>query len=255
MTCLSRSFSPLSPPPASPLACFSIRRIMAPAQWLVAVFASASFLAAARGRPAIARWFVVLGFCPACALIGRYGAAAGDASAAAGSCSRIASADSRSRRSDLERHETPVQIEGRLLADAYATDAGAALRVRVERALGRMPAPSRRTAACRSLSLARLPAMRSREWRAGRTIRATAVLRRPARYLERGRARSGAAAGAARHRARRHGEERGARAGRGARHRGSMRRPRRIRMARSARDRAARRPRMIRNRRRSPSPS
>ncbi len=32
-----------------------------------------------------------------------------------------------------ERHDTPVEIEGRLMSDAFATDAGASMRVRVER--------------------------------------------------------------------------------------------------------------------------
>jgi len=83
------------------------------------------------------------------------------------------------------RNETPIQIEGQLLSDATLTDSGANLRVRVRRvAADGWPDPVDGGA---SLSVVGTLAADSIDgWRAGRTIRAPAVLRRPARYLDAG---------------------------------------------------------------------
>ena len=83
------------------------------------------------------------------------------------------------------RLEEPVVIEGRLTADASPTDTGVGLRVAVERVwLGPCPEPAEGGV---SLSVSgALQAASMREWTAGRTIRAPAILRRPARYLNRG---------------------------------------------------------------------
>ena len=83
------------------------------------------------------------------------------------------------------RQETPVEIEGRLLADAFATNAGASMRVRVER----VSVGACLESAEGGVSLTVLGALAADgldEWRAGRTIRAMAVLRRPAKYLNGG---------------------------------------------------------------------
>ncbi|HWI16807.1 MAG TPA: DNA internalization-related competence protein ComEC/Rec2, partial [Vicinamibacterales bacterium] len=86
---------------------------------------------------------------------------------------------------DVERKDIAVEIEGRLLADAFLTESGAAMRVHVDR----VSAGSCFEPAAGGVSLTVqgvLSAGVVGEWRAGRTIRATAVLRRPARYLNDG---------------------------------------------------------------------
>ena len=157
---------------------------IAPAQWAVAFFVLATFVAAARGRLAVARWCVTLGFVPVCALIG---SAAGE---------RAMHPPLRQfledrlggfamETLDLERHDTPLEIEGRLMADAYATEAGVVLRVRV----GRVSAGACLEPAAGGVSITVLGSIAAGaldRWRAGRTIRAMAVLRRPARYLNDG---------------------------------------------------------------------
>jgi len=157
---------------------------IAPAHWAVAFFVLAAFVAAARGRLGAARWCVVLGFVPVSALIG---SAANE---------RALHPPLRQfledriggfaiETLDLERHETPLEIEGQLVADAYATAAGAALRVRVDRvSAGACLEPTEG-----GVSITVLGSLASGtldEWRAGRTIRAMAILRRPARYLDAG---------------------------------------------------------------------
>jgi competence protein ComEC len=79
----------------------------------------------------------------------------------------------------------PVVIEGRLLEDATPTMAGAALRVGVDRVwVGACPES---VAGGVSLGVAgALAADHLRGWTAGRVIRAPAILRRPARYLNEG---------------------------------------------------------------------
>lgn len=157
---------------------------IAPANWLAAVLVLLAFLFAARGMIAFARLFVVLAFVPISALIAvhaqtravhpplrqfledRIGGYAIDST-------------------DVERHETPVEIEGRLTADAFATDAGASLRMQVMRvSAGACLEP---TAGGVSLTVSgTLTDAELDKWRAGRTIRTTATLRRPAKYLDRG---------------------------------------------------------------------
>jgi competence protein ComEC len=83
------------------------------------------------------------------------------------------------------RTDTPVVVEGRLLADAVLTDSGVQLRVDVARV---WVGPSPEVAAGGvSMSVAGAPQPdQVASWRAGRTIRAPAALRRPARYLNEG---------------------------------------------------------------------
>jgi competence protein ComEC len=158
--------------------------IAARAPWLLAAITVASFLAAARGLINTARCGVILAFFPIAALMGS------DAEQRAmhpplrqyledhvgGFAIETA---------DVERHETPVEIEGRLTSDAFATDAGASLRMRVERvSAGACLEP---TAGGVSITvIGTLAAGAIDQWRAGRTIRTTAVLRRPAKYLNDG---------------------------------------------------------------------
>jgi competence protein ComEC len=155
-----------------------------PARWLVAIFGVAAFLLAARGRVAIAKAVAMGALAATCVLIGadaqhralypplrqlleaRFGGFALDTL-------------------DLERHDTPFEIEGRLMADAAITDAGANLRIQVERVwIDACPEPG---AGGVSITVAgQLAAAAAHQWRAGRLIRLPAVLRRPARYLNSG---------------------------------------------------------------------
>jgi competence protein ComEC len=158
--------------------------IQALAPWFLAAVALASFLMAARGWPNLARWGVVLAFLPLGMIVG---------SAAEHRAlhpplrefleDRIGGFAMDSR--DIERRDTAVEIEGRLLADAIPTEAGASIRVRVERvSAGACLEP---TSGGVSLTVAgTLAADALDEWRAGRLIRTTASLRRPARYLNEG---------------------------------------------------------------------
>ena len=86
---------------------------------------------------------------------------------------------------DIERHDTPIEIEGRLMADAAITEAGANLRLRLHFVrLVTCPQPVDGRV---SITVAgRLIADAATEWRAGRIVRMPAVLRRPARYLNYG---------------------------------------------------------------------
>src|SRR5688500_14587524 len=85
----------------------------------------------------------------------------------------------------IDRHDTAVEIEGRLIADATITDAGANLRVRLHQIrLDACPQPVQGGV---SITVAGgLIADAAGEWRAGRVVRMPAVLRRPARYLNHG---------------------------------------------------------------------
>ena len=93
---------------------------IAPAQWAVALFALACVSRRGARLVGVARWCVTLAIrCPCARCIG----SAAEERAMhppLRQFSRIASADSRSKALDLERHETPLEIEGRLMADAYA---------------------------------------------------------------------------------------------------------------------------------------
>ena len=85
----------------------------------------------------------------------------------------------------IERHETPFEIEGRLVADAAITEAGANLRLRLRYIrLDSCPQPVDGGV---SITVAGgLIAAAAGEWRAGRIVRMPAVLRRPARHLNHG---------------------------------------------------------------------
>ena len=90
---------------------------IAPAQWAVAFFVLTAFVAAARGRLGIARWCVTLGFVPVCTLIG----SAADERALHPPLRQFLEdrlGGFAMETLDLERHETPLEIEGRLTADA-----------------------------------------------------------------------------------------------------------------------------------------
>jgi competence protein ComEC len=83
------------------------------------------------------------------------------------------------------RLDEPVVVEGRLREDAALTEGGAALRVETTRIwIHETPEP-----ASGGVSLGvsgELQAGHVEEWRAGRVVRAPALLRRPARYLNEG---------------------------------------------------------------------
>ena len=155
-----------------------------PARWLAAIFGVAAFLCAAWGRAMFAKAFAACALAAACALIGtdahhralypplrqlleaRFGGFAIETI-------------------DLERHDTPFEIEGRLMADAAITDSGANLRIAVDRVwIDSCPEPA---AGGVSITVAgTLAGDAAGEWRAGRLVRMPAVLRRPARYLNEG---------------------------------------------------------------------
>ncbi len=84
-----------------------------------------------------------------------------------------------------DRRDAPFDIEGRLLADAAITPAGANLRVRLQAI--RLDACPQPVDGVVSVTVAgELIASAAAEWRAGRIVRMPAVLRRPARYLNHG---------------------------------------------------------------------
>ena len=85
----------------------------------------------------------------------------------------------------IDRHDTPFEIEGRLLGDASMSDAGASLRMRLQSIrFDSCPMPIDGGV---SITVAGgLVTEAAREWRAGRVVRMPAVLRRPARYLNHG---------------------------------------------------------------------
>jgi competence protein ComEC len=85
----------------------------------------------------------------------------------------------------IGRHDTPLEIEGRLLADAAITDAGANLRVQLQHIrLDSCPQPVDGGV---SITVGGgLSGAAADEWRAGRIVRMPAALRRPARYLNHG---------------------------------------------------------------------
>lgn len=157
---------------------------LSPARWLIAIFGVPAFLGAARGRIRLAKWLSCGALAAACALLG----ADAQHRALDPPLRQVLEAhfggfDIESV--DTERRDTPIEIEGRLIADAAVTEAGANLRLRVERAwVGSCPEPADGGV---SLTVAGvLAGEAAREWRAGRTIRAPAMLRRPARYLNEG---------------------------------------------------------------------
>ncbi len=154
------------------------------ARWLAAVFGVAAFAAAAKGHRRIAKWTA------RCALIAATALAGADAQYRALHPPLRSLLNERFGGFDIEsigsgRQDNPVVIEGRLATDATLTAAGAQVRVRVSRvAIDACPEP-----AAGSISLAIAGALAADavdRWRAGRTIRAPVVLRRPARYLNAG---------------------------------------------------------------------
>lgn len=81
--------------------------------------------------------------------------------------------------------DAPVVIEGRILQDATPTDGGAVLRVAVERAwVGPIAEPAEGGVSLTVVGS--IAEVRATDWRAGRTVRMPAILRRPARYLDMG---------------------------------------------------------------------
>ena len=163
---------------------FLNRSLAEPAQWVVALLLLVAFVAAARGYLAYARFAIAAVFLPLCFLL----ANAAEHRAVHPPLRQFLedriggfAIDSQ----DVERKDVPVEIEGRLMADAFLTDSGASLRVSVERvSAGACLEPAEGGV---SLSVQGVLASSAvAEWRAGRTIRATATLRRPARYLNDG---------------------------------------------------------------------
>lgn len=158
--------------------------LIAPANWLVASLLVFGFVTAARGMLATARLFMALAFLPIGALIAshaqdralhpplrqfledRIGGYALDST-------------------DISRHDTPLEIEGRLISDASLTDAGASLRLQVERvSAGGCLEPARGGVALTVLGT--LATDEIDRWRAGRLVRTSATLHRPAKYLDEG---------------------------------------------------------------------
>ena len=106
----------------------------------------------------------------------------------------------------------PVIVEGRLREDAVAGAAGVTLRIDVSTI--RIGTVTRSVAGGISVGVGgALQTTRLREWTAGRVLRAPAILRRPARYLNRA-SRIRNARSHAGHRVGRRRQERGARRGR-----------------------------------------
>ena len=157
---------------------------IAAAHWLAALFLLLGFLAAARALLATARLFVVLAFVPISTLI------------AANAQTRAMHPPLRQfledriggyamSSNDVSRHDQPVELEGRLTADAFPTDSGAALQMDTIRvSAGACLEP---TSGGVSLTvIGSLTGAELDKWRAGRTVRTTATLRRPSKYLDQG---------------------------------------------------------------------
>lgn len=158
--------------------------LLAPARWAAAMFGVLAFAAGAKEYFSFAKLFIGAAVGAACVVIG-------------------ANAQDRAMHPplrqlledqvggfaiesiDASRHDEPVEIEGWLMSDATPTESGASLRVQVERAsIGSCPEPAPGGVALTVTGV--LAAESIDQWRAGRTIRATAALRRPARYLDNG---------------------------------------------------------------------
>jgi len=158
--------------------------VAVPSQWMAAAFILITFILAARGLVTLARWGLALCVLPMCVLLG----SAAEHRALRSPLRQLLedriggfAMDSR----DVGRNDVSVEIEGRLLADAFLTDSGASMRVQVERlSAGACPEPTDGGVSLTVQGV--LAAGAVAEWRAGRTIRTTAVLRRPARYLNEG---------------------------------------------------------------------
>ena len=97
------------------------------------------------------------------------------------------------------RHDEPIVIEGRLSQDASPGPTGVLLRVEVERISSRIFSIKARGGVSLSVG-GEQQAFHLKEWRRGRLIRAPALLRRPARFMNERRPRPRASAREARNR-------------------------------------------------------
>ena len=157
---------------------------MPPVRWLLAMAAVATFLCASRHHLAWARRSGFVGLGALCALL----ASAAEQAALHSPLRTLL--EQRLGGFTIEsvgapRRDTPTAIEGRLLADAALTDSGAVLRLQVERVwIGPCPEPAWGGVSLTVTGVLAAEAMGA--WRAGRRIKASALLRRPARYLNAG---------------------------------------------------------------------
>ncbi len=168
-----------------------------PTSLLLAISVAAGIACGVFLDPAVAVWapWVITG-ASLVTLVSRSGARAsvtntGGALAIAGAACLIgAAAETRARHPPLLRlledrlgGETPTLIEGRLVQDATPSETGAILRLQVARVWTGPIAEAADGGV--SLTVAgSLAAGHAAEWRAGRTVRMPAILRRPARYLD-----------------------------------------------------------------------
>lgn len=158
--------------------------VVSPARGIAGACLLIAFLLAARGLRFLAKWTAAIALTSICVIWGS--TALNDAlrpSLRTLLNERLGGFDIDTI--DIERHETPMMIEGRLVSDATPTEDGATARMAIERVwLSDCPEAAE---AGVSLTIAGgLTAQSLGEWRAGRIIRAPAVLRRPARYLDKG---------------------------------------------------------------------
>jgi competence protein ComEC len=155
-----------------------------PARWVLGVSLLAAFVLSARGYIGYAIRFVLVAGCSVCVIAG----AEAQYRALHPPIRQLLEEQFGGFAIDtvgIERHETPFEIEGRLLADASITDAGANLRLRLHRI--RLDACPQPIDGGISITVSGgLIADAAGQWRAGRVVRMPAVLRRPARYLNHG---------------------------------------------------------------------
>lgn len=154
------------------------------ARWMLAIAAVAAWLCASRRRFTWARRSGFAGLGAMCALLG---AAAQDAAMHPPLRTLLEQrlGGFAIEGIDAPRSDTPIVVEGRLTADAALTDSGALVRLDVERVwLGPCPEPAPGGVSLTVTGV--LAAEAVAKWRAGRRIRAPALLRRPARYLNAG---------------------------------------------------------------------
>jgi competence protein ComEC len=158
--------------------------VLAPARWLVALLGLTSFLLAARGAKRFATWPAYGALAAACVIWGAFAQAQAMRPPLRMLLNeRLGGFDIDAI--DTARHDTPYVVEGRLTGDATLEADGASLRMVVDRIWLSDCAES----ASGGVSLTIVGALAAEhvsEWRSGRRIRAPAVLRRPARYLDAG---------------------------------------------------------------------
>ncbi|MDP2319721.1 MAG: DNA internalization-related competence protein ComEC/Rec2 [Acidobacteriota bacterium] len=157
---------------------------LSPVRWLLAIAAVATFLCASRQHLAWARRSGFVGLGAVCALL----ASAAEQAALHSPLRTLLEQRLGGFAIDsvgAPPQDTPIEVEGRLLADAALTESGALLRLRVERVwIGPCPEPA--VGGVSLMVTGALAAEAMDEWRAGRRIKAPALLRRPARYLNAG---------------------------------------------------------------------